>query len=56
MTLGRLQLHFIDRSRDTIDALGTFVTHAQTMIQDIAGASGLTDTGSPRFFCKTART
>ncbi len=38
ITLGRLQLHFIDRSRDKIDALSTFVQHAKRMIGDIESA------------------
>jgi hypothetical protein len=38
ITLGRLQLHFIDRSRDRIDALSTFVQHAKSMIADIENA------------------
>ena len=45
ITLGRLQLHFIDRSNDTIDALGTFVKHAQNMIKDISRAGELSERG-----------
>jgi hypothetical protein len=35
VTLGRLQLHFIDRSEDTINVWETFFNHAQTMIDDL---------------------
>jgi hypothetical protein len=35
VTLGRLQLHFIDRSNDTIDVWRTFELHAMRMIHDI---------------------
>ena len=35
ITLGRLQLHFIDRSRDIIDVIGTFSNHAKKMIDDL---------------------
>lgn len=35
VTLGRLQLHFIDRSDDTINVWETFFNHAQTMIDDL---------------------
>lgn len=35
VTLGRLQLHFIDRTNDTIDVLGSFVRYAERMIADV---------------------
>lgn len=35
VTLGRLQLHFIDRSNDIIDVIGTFVAHCTTIIDDL---------------------
>lgn len=35
VTLGRLQLHFIDRSNDDIQVLNTFVSHALDMIDDL---------------------
>lgn len=38
VTLGRLQLHFIDRSGEEIDVLGTFRRHARAMIDDIESA------------------
>jgi len=37
ITLGRLQLHFIDRSNDDINVWATFSQHTQTMINDLAG-------------------
>jgi DNA modification methylase len=36
VTLGRLQLHFIDRTGHDIRAFDTFLSHALTMIDDIA--------------------
>ena len=35
ITLGRLQLHFIDRSNDKIDALGSFLTAAMVIADDL---------------------
>ena len=35
VTLGRLQLHFIDRSKDEIDVWNTFMLHAKQMIEDV---------------------
>jgi hypothetical protein len=36
VTLGRLQLHFIDRTRDQIDVWKSFASHAETMLSDLA--------------------
>jgi hypothetical protein len=36
VTLGRLQLFFIDRAGDEIDVLSTFVRHVTSMIDDLA--------------------
>lgn len=36
VTLGRLQLHFIDRSQDEINVLSCFAAHAREMIADLA--------------------
>jgi len=36
VTLGRLQLHFIDRSKDTIDARDIYFTHLENMIKDLS--------------------
>jgi len=35
VTLGKLQLHFIDRSAHEIDVISTFVRHASKMIEDL---------------------
>ncbi|WP_175728653.1 DNA methyltransferase [Burkholderia ambifaria] len=35
VTLGKLQLHFIDRSAHHIDVIGTFTAHARKMIEDL---------------------
>lgn len=35
VTLGKLQLHFIDRSTHEIDVISTFVRHASKMIEDL---------------------
>lgn len=35
VTLGKLQLHFIDRSKDEIDVIGSFSRHASKMIEDL---------------------
>lgn len=35
VTLGRLQLHFIDRSSDQIDVWATFERHARVMVKDL---------------------
>ena len=35
VTLGKLQLHFIDRTNDQIDVVGTFTRHAMKMIEDL---------------------
>jgi hypothetical protein len=48
VTLGRLQLHFIDRSRDAIDTLAIFSAHARNMIHDVSAARKLRDTGTAR--------
>ena len=45
ITLGRLQLHFIDRSKDKIDAMASFSKHAESMIGDMALAGKLSKTG-----------
>jgi DNA methylase len=35
VTLGKLQLHFIDRSKDTIDVIKSYKAHTTNMIQDL---------------------
>lgn len=41
VTLGRLQLHFIDRSEEQIDVLASFTRKMREMIQDIEQVRGL---------------
>lgn len=36
VTLGKLQLHFIDRSKDAIDVIKSFQAHTRNMIDDLA--------------------
>lgn len=40
VTLGRLQLHFIDRSYDKIDVWAAFADHAEHMITDLEALNG----------------
>ena len=35
VTLGRLQLHFIDRNEDNINVLDTYINHCRKMIEDL---------------------
>lgn len=41
VTLGKLQLHFIDRSEDTIDVQKSFIDHFSKMISDFEFATNL---------------
>lgn len=41
VTLGRLQLHFINRDKDKINVLDTFIKHIEGMIEDISNISEL---------------
>lgn len=41
VTLGKLQLHFIDRDGDLIDVFSTFAKHLNSMIEDISKISSL---------------
>jgi len=36
VTLGKLQLHFIDRSKDAIDVIRSYTSHTTNMIEDLA--------------------
>jgi hypothetical protein len=36
VTLGKLQLHFIDRSKDAIDVIKSYTAHTKKMIEDLA--------------------
>lgn len=48
VTLGRLQLHFIDRSKDNIDAMAIFSKHAENMIGDMAVVTSQLNVGSAK--------
>jgi hypothetical protein len=48
VTLGRLQLHFIDRSKHVINVWDTFDDHARSMIADLAEVQQLTNVGRGR--------
>lgn len=45
ITLGRLQLHFIDRSNDVINPMESFSKHAESMISDMAQSNDLKNIG-----------
>ena len=45
VSLGRLQLHFIDRTGDTIRVWETFKAHALTMVCDMEKVAALSDVG-----------
>lgn len=47
VTLGRLQLHFIDRSNDVIDVWGTYQRHALAMIEDMEALVPISTTPAP---------
>lgn len=46
VTLGRLQLHFIDRTHDQIDVWDTFYKHVCTMLEDLRAVANIRDIGS----------
>jgi len=50
VTLGRLQLHFIDRTRHTIRVWETFNAHILTMLSDLEKVSTLTDIGEAEVY------
>jgi hypothetical protein len=50
VTLGRLQLHFIDRTEHTICVWDTFKTHALTMISDLEQVASLADVGEAEVY------
>lgn len=50
VTLGRLQLHFIDRSNDRIDVWGSFHSHASAMLEDIQAVACVRSNGSATAF------
>lgn len=50
VTLGKLQLHFIDRTNDKIDVLGTYSRRAEEMLSDLQSISDLPKVGSSKIF------
>jgi hypothetical protein len=51
VTLGRLQLHFIDRSGDTIDVWETYHAHVARMLADLAAISDDARSVPSRVYC-----
>jgi len=54
VTLGRLQLHFIDRQRDDIRVWATFEAHVQKMIEDLDAVHEQGPVGNARILCTDA--
>ena len=54
VTLGRLQLHFIDRSTDRLDVWRTFYEHACRMIDDLEAARHLPKTRVQEIYLEDA--
>src|SRR5206468_5373743 len=50
VTLGRLQLHFINRDHDVIYVWRTFKAHADTMLRDLAEVQRQQDTADAVIF------
>jgi DNA modification methylase len=50
VTLGKLQLHFIDRSHDTIDVWGTFASHAKSVAHDLESLSEMQSAADARCY------
>lgn len=50
VTLGKLQLHFIDRDDDNIDVLTTFLKHLDSMIDDLSIILSLELTSQSKIF------
>jgi len=56
VTLGRLQLHFIDRSNDRIDVWRSFYSHASAMLEDLQAVTSVRSNGSATVFHTDATT
>lgn len=54
VTLGRLQLHFINRDNDQINTIRIFCDRAEEMIQDIEAIKKLTHLGQPEVLLQNA--
>ncbi len=50
VTLGRLQLHFVDKSNASMDVMSTFVAHASGMIDDLADISSMDDVAVSKIY------
>jgi hypothetical protein len=50
VTLGRLQLHFIERDNEEIDVITTFKNHIGIMIADLIALSNFNDAGNAKIF------
>lgn len=50
VTLGRLQLHFVDRSEDKIEVWETFSEHVSSMIEDVVSIERVHPIGTARIF------
>lgn len=50
VTLGRLQLHFIERDTDVIDVISIFSNHVNIMISDLENLLVLEEVGSAQIF------
>ncbi|MEA5601971.1 DNA methyltransferase [Nostoc sp. UHCC 0252] len=54
VTLGRLQLHFINRDNDEIDVAEIFTKHTQQMIKDLCSVQKLPRLGSSKVFLQNS--
>lgn len=54
VTLGRLQLHFINRDSDTIDVLSTYLRHAEAMAADLEELQTTPQVGAARCYLQDA--
>ncbi len=50
VTLGRLQLHFVEKSSDSIEVLGSFLLHAELMLSDLDRIQRLPPYGKASIF------
>lgn len=50
VTLGKLQLHFINRDNDNINVLSTFLSHLDAMIEDLLTISSMKLTAQSKIF------
>ena len=56
VTLGRLQLHFINRDQDSICVWRTFKAHVETMLQDVSDVQRQENTGKAVVFLTDSTT